>query len=320
MLERGQGHSLDRMGALGRAYAWSGRIYGPERPFRRMARRTRALLLAALQPGSPDWLSALDTPALRPYCEANPLLALKPFRVYLSSCFGWERRVKILRDTYTLATVRGGLLRRALLAPGPILLSEWTFPQAGTVRLTLGRDARFRKEGEFVLALEAPHQGGRIMSLAFSLEHAPSGSLNFYIGSVQGEEGRADAIRRLTKAFHGLRPKALMLEAAQLVARALGARYLLGVGESIQAHRRKHAIHLPGLHALGFDYDGLWLESGGVELADGWFHLPLEPHRKGADEIRPNKRAQYQRRYALLDGLRSRIDGAFPRHPEAKTA
>lgn len=263
-------------------------------------------MAASLAPtASRRWFQAIEDPALRPFVDANPLLPLKQLRVYLSTRWSRDRRLKVILDTYRAVSVRGGMLAHVLSGQGPRVLAKLCLEDGGgTVRLE--RDDRFRKEGELVVSLHAPGKG-RVMSFAFALERARQGGLTLLVGCVQGEDETGAEIRSITKAMHGLRPRSFMVEVAQALAKALKAEELLGAGSSIQAHQRKHAIHLPRFHGLGFDYDAYWEEAGGQRGFDGWFRVPLAPARRSREEMKPNKRSMYAKRYQMLDGLHEAI-------------
>lgn len=74
-------------------------------------------------------------------------------------------------------------------------------------------------------------------------------------------------------------------------------------------------------HAAVFaSYDTVWLENGGTPPADGaagrhpeagFFELSVVPVRRADAEIPSRKRAQYRRRYVMLDGLATQIDAAI---------
>lgn len=301
----------DALAAAAHAARWSGEAHRGEGLQRRLQRQARAALAAALRPSaSVRWFDSVEGPALRPYAQANPLLALKPFRVYLSTNWSRDRRRKVILDTYATAAGMGGALRRALMDREGVRFLVGCGEGEDAIHLRLHREARFRKEGEFTLSLECPAAGGRVMSMAFSIERL-AGGLAVYIGCLQGRDDGAEAIRAMTKALHGLRPKAFLLIAMQEVASAIGAGELYGASSAIQVHRRKHAIHLPWVHRLGFDYDAFWAEGGGAPDAGGWFRLPLSTPRRSREEMKPNKRSMYAKRYELLDRLREMVREAF---------
>ena len=58
------------------------------------------------------------------------------------------------------------------------------------------------------------------------------------------------------------------------------------------------------------DYDSFWLSLGGQKQDNGHFMLPLAMPRKPMEEIASKKRAEYRRRYALLDSLTQHVTQA----------
>ena len=85
------------------------------------------------------------------------------------------------------------------------------------------------------------------------------------------------------------------------------AHNLYGVGSKIQAHNKKHFIHIEWMHKLSFSYDTLWKEVDGTPDKDGWFKLPIEMPRKSIEEIKSSKRSLYRNRYEMLDKIAEEI-------------
>lgn len=302
-------------GWRGMRQAWNlaERAYGKEPFLRRLKLCVKWALAAGLHPNvATAWFGILEAPDLIPFSEGNPILAFKPFRPYLSIHWGAYRCMKVILDTFAFATHRGGALERVLYGEAEERLAVASVGELGEVVIDLGTDARFRKEGEYVLFLRCESLGGTLAILSFSLERKGSTTWTVLVGCVQGgENAHPQAVRRATKAMHGMRPKALMLFLIQETAQALGATKLRGAGARIQVHARKHAIHIPCIHGLSFDYDGLWAEYGGRGEPDGWFDLPLTRRKRSPEEIKPGKRAMYTRRYAFLAELSDQIHGAL---------
>ena len=301
------------------AWGMAKETYWKDTAPRRFKQKLRWALAAALRPGTAlSWFGTMHSPLMEPFFRARPLLGFKPLRAYMSIKWNCNRSAKVILDTYRFAGARGGAVEQALLAPGGISLATVALKGLGALEVHLGTDDKFRKEGELVLSLHCQALGGPIAALSFSLERAASGAWSLYVGCVQGgESGQAEAVRSLTKAMHGLRPKAMMVFLAQETARALGASQLLGAGSEIQAHLRKHAIHLPKVHALTFNYDSLWTESGGEPGAQGWFQLPMRAQKRAPEAIKPGKRSMYTRRYALLDDLSGQLQSVLGLRPSA---
>lgn len=222
------------------------------------------------------------------------MLFFKPMRAYLSAEWGRARRAAALADAYAFVRARGGALEQVLLQEKGVRLATLPGGSLGPLELRLGVEYRLRKEGEWSLSLLGQGETFPLMALAFSVARDGRDWV-MHIGAVQGREDAAEPIRLLTKALHGLRPKALLPLMLQILARHSGVGRILAAGNRIQVHRKKHAIHLPFVHRLTFDCDGLWRELGGAPAEGGWFDLPLETPRRSREDIKPNKRTQYAR-------------------------
>jgi uncharacterized protein len=292
---------------ISKAWAYGTAIYAHDCARRRLKNGLRWGILAALRPRlCSEWFSWVEKPDLRPFLAINPVLALKPLRPYLTIRWNSERRSKVIRDTYDLVLQRGGALRLALLHPQGITLARSNIAPLGLVDIRMGRDFGSRKEGEFALSVQCQELDGWRTTLTFAFEQTAHEQLTFYIGCIQGRGG-IEAVRQVTKAMHGLRPKALMVFVAQEVARILGARRILGAGDAIHVYRKRHLVRPLIRHGILFDYDAFWLELGAEVDAEGWFHLPVEAIRRDRDDVKPNKRSMYAKRYALLDELAEQI-------------
>ena len=277
---------------------------GPPRPSRLLKRAARAWLAAWQPEAFASWRALLEQPALAGVVNQYPRIWFKVLNPYLSCRFDGARRLAILRDTYRLLIARsprftdGRAWRLATLPLGEL----------GEAGVEIAPDQRFEHEGEVVVRLVVPKLGGTAVSASLSLLETTPGTWTAYIGAIQtdiglGEEG----VKTLHKAMHGLRPKSVGVLLAQEVARNLGASRLLGVGNRIHVHRTKRLIHIDWLHRMTFDYDALWQEHDGKPAEDGWHELPLRLERRTRDEIKPNKRSLYAKRYAMLDDLEAQV-------------
>lgn len=281
--------------------------YKNESTKKRIERSIKWSVLAAVhRTATREWLAFLESSAMAKFDQANTLLVFKPFRPYLSSAWNFRQRVKVLKDTYDFANSHQNILGQALVNPAGKELLRFAIPNYGTIVANLGFDNRYRKEGEFRLLLTARNEIDSF-AISFAFEADDRGDVSCCIGCIQGKEGSKDAFKELTKELHGLRPRSLLIFLLQEMARALGVRELLAPGESIQVRRAQHLIHLPKLHSLEFDYDALWLDLGGQLLSNGWYRLPLEVHRRSSEEIASKKRAQYKRRYTLMDEMTAQL-------------
>lgn len=254
-----------------------------------------------------DWFTWLDQPELKPYLATNPRLAFRPMGAYMSIKWGWERRAKVIRDTYAFIHAQGGLLHEAMTRPEGVTLLQLPLEKGLTARVWLGSDAQFRKEGEVSVFFELSGIDRSISSFAFAFERLGEGWACF-VGAVQGRKGGdEETIKLATKAMHGLRPKQFMVFLAQEIARSLRVKALYGVGNGIHVFRAGQYKLIRTKRDISFDYDELWIEAGGEPAPEGWFLLPSKHRRRGLDEVKPNKRSMYNKRYAMLDALSRQI-------------
>jgi len=162
------------------------------------------------------------------------------------------------------------------------------------------------REGEISLGF---FEGAKLIcSLTFVVtglrEVVGAGGPSLVIGGIQGmhdAEG-LQVFRRLTKSMHGLRPFSLLIHAARAVTLALGAQRVLAIGDAQHALAYKRANN-----RVHICYDEIWAEHGAVRGTHDLFDLGGATPLKPLDEIASNKRAQYRRRYELMDQVATAI-------------
>lgn len=251
------------------------------------------------------WFELMESPEFQFITKHRTKLYFKPFRVYISTKWKKKRKVKVIRDTYRF--VRSSKNFTRVITNPPIEIAHFQLKDGVEAFLKLGYDFKYRKEGELVLSFECEHLGGVIADAAFSFEEMENGWVS-RIGCIQGHHtNELYSAKVAQKLMHGFRPKSLIVFAVQEFSKALGFSAVYGAGDSIQAYRKKHFIHIPFLHKIPFDYDAFWEESGGKAVNKGWYDLPLEPFRKDIQEIKSSKRALYRRRYELMDDISMKI-------------
>ena len=99
--------------------------------------------------------------------------------------------------------------------------------------------------------------------------------------------------------MHGLRPKGLLLFTVQQLAAIWGIEKIRAVSNELNVFRD---FRLSKKKVVA-DYDEFWIESGGQLDADNLFTMPSRFAPRPITEIKPNKRALYKKRYAMLDEL-----------------
>ena len=174
----------------------------------------------------------------------------------------------------------------------------------GEMNLVLCAESGQRKEGLAAVMFNLP---GEVPVYQILFWIARSGAdWAMWIGAMQGPnvDDAKDLVKRITKKCHAYRTKNLILYAAQAVARSLGVKKIFAVtNEGYYANN-----HVRRDRKLKTSFSDFWTEAGGVPTSDARFYeLPLVETRKTFEEIPSHKRAQYRRRFALLDELDAAI-------------
>ena len=254
------------------------------------------------------WFSLIQSEEYKWVLSHRPRIYFKPFRVYMSTKWGKKERTKALLSCYAFIKQQP-FLTRVIQEEKPIKLAEFTMKyNSEKGQIYLGYNERFRKEGELVVSLHCDSYQEAICEASFVIDKENEEWV-CRIGCVQGNKSAEteNAIKELQKQMYALRPKALMIFIIQELSKQLGCAALYGVGSKIQAHNKKHFIHIDWLHKLSFSYDTLWKEADGTPDKDGWFKLPIEMHRKPMEEIKSSKRSLYRYRYEMLDKIATEI-------------
>jgi uncharacterized protein VirK/YbjX len=256
-------------------------------------------------PSTLRWLNTFaENDELLEYLRKLPRMASKLHRPYLYQALGTQGKLKMLQDHYQIECSRFPARQlAALLATQSLTLAEIFAKDDHRYRFTLTHRHTFQKEGELSLRM---WDGDNIplVTLTFSLFHGEAGP-TLIIGGMQGPRRRHDgpeAMKLATKACHGLFPKRIAMEALTVLARMLGIQKVRAVSKEVHIYSSWRYRK-----AFESDYDGFWLSLGGILDDQGIFDLPLHLPRKAFEAIASKKRAEYHRRFQLLDDLSAQV-------------
>ena len=179
----------------------------------------------------------------------------------------------------------------------------------GEMNLVLCAESGQRKEGLAAVMFNLPGEVP-VYQILFWIARDElinrDGQWAMWLGAMQGPnvDDAKDLVKRITKRCHAYRTKNLILYAAQSVARNFGVEKIFAVtNEGYYANN-----HVRRDRKLKTSFSDFWLEVGGTPTSDErFFELPLTEVRKTVEEIPSHKRAQYRRRFALLDELDATI-------------
>jgi len=250
-----------------------------------------------------DWHIDPSNPALREMLAYRPSIVNAAVRPYIDATWPAERRLDVIAQHYRLLR---GPLRFLRFAPDKQVVLARVTADATSVDVVLDKAPWFAHEGELVLSLFK--DGQRLYSLAFTLG-SDSGGKFVYAGALQGASGDdvLATYRELTHALHGLRPRDLLFTAFCYLCEELQLLFIRAVGDERSACRSSYF----GARPVVSSYDAVWLEHDGTLNDDGFYDLVPEAKRRQDDAIPPRKRAQYRRRYAMLDALRAQMQAAL---------
>lgn len=168
------------------------------------------------------------------------------------------------------------------------------------LRLCLYYHPGQRKEGLLSLVLSCDE--GELYQMIFWIAKNRQGEWSLWIGAMQGPNMKdsREVIKKITKRCHAYRTKNLILHVTQETARALGLKHIYAVtnyGYYANNHIRRD-------RKLKTDFSQFWKESGGTPCEDlRFFELPLKEHRKTMEEVPTRKRANYRKRFQMLDEI-----------------
>lgn len=300
-------HLISRPGNVLR-FLWTlARHARPETTPRALGRRLEFLLrLLPLAPWVQQLRPALEHERLQFLQPLHPALFDKLRHPYQDRHWGIARRTALISDHYEwmLQTFDQRTLE-SLYLPGGITLARFGDAEA-PARIHLLFDRSFSKEGELMLVLFGP-TGQRMATLAFAVSRSACNRERVLrIGGLQGDKGASrEQFKLMTKDCHGLRPLALLVATAQLLAGAWNIEQVCGISNErhiFSSRRYWHRSHL----RVQRSYDELWQELGGT-LVQGWFQLATCPEVRDPSTAPSNKRAMYVRRQALMQELGTQV-------------
>lgn len=253
------------------------------------------------------WLDFLEESSLRQtVVAANTCILEQIVRCWFYYKSTVRERIAIIQ--YTIGHLEKIFQKEALLAiytQQGIKVWQGESKQ-GPLTMVLHFDRTHRKEGLFSFSLYVGER--RLYLLTMWLAPATNGEMALWIGALQGGHGEQQAIRDVTKALFGYRPKNLMVYAARQLAKELSCTAIYAV--SNYGFQASH--HISAKRRLKTSLDSFWQECEGQPTADRRFYvLPVEEKRKTIEEVESHKRNLYRKRFALLDGMSARMNSVL---------
>lgn len=229
----------------------------------------------------------------------------QPTRAFFYNKSTFDERIKLVEEHMTYLTEHlKGDTAVDLYRNQSIKLWQSQDDEEDPLLLKLTYHPGQRKEG--LMSVWLDYEGEALYQMMFWIAKNKAGIWSLYIGAMQGPnaENSREIIKKVTKRCHAYRTKNLILHATQEVAKALGLQHIYAVtnyGYYANNHIRRD-------RKLKTSFSDFWKESGGRPCADQRFYeLPMTEYRKTMEEIPTRKRANYRRRFALLDEIDASI-------------
>ena len=262
----------------------------PGKFWHRRSFRQKFLLRSLIMPRlSVEWMNELSHwPNLNVLLTRQPRLPVRLHRPYLAANLSRKQLLEALRYHYAL--LRG-------------CMSAEEFTLELTMMISMD------KEGDSTI-LFRNSEGIPLAEITFTLCEY-QGKRTMFIGGLQGAKWEIphQEIQNATKACHGLFPKRLVMEAACLFAQRLQVEQIIAVSNETHIYRSLRYRDKEGkIHA---DYNAFWESVGGVCDAERHYRLPAQIARKEIAEIASKKRAEYRRRYEMLDAIQPQMATMF---------
>lgn len=243
--------------------------------------------------------------------KAQPTLPVKTQRQYLTrGMTASERAEAILHHYAWIDALPDNGLAHLFTSPSPLPLLQFATKEEASYTIYATSAVKAEREGETTLWLRAG-DNTLLASLTFSVIRENDRSV-LVIGGLQGprrDVGR-ETIKNATRACYGLFPKRILLEAVFNLAKQSGISALYGVSDEGHVFRALRYRLSKGRH-LHASYDEFWASLGGKpDNAFRWV-LPFGMERKSLESIASKKRAEYRRRFQLLDEIEHAIDAYF---------
>lgn len=286
---------------------WRPGEYWNQRSFRRKF-MLRSLLMPRL---SREWMSELSQWShLDALLTRQPRLPVRLHRPYLAVNFSRHQVLDALRYHYTLLSeAMSSAELTAYLNTQALPLAQMEGKNGDTFTLELTMQVNLDKEGDSTILMRNA-DGDVLAEMTFTLLDYQN-QRTLFIGGLQG--GKRDlpheAIQNATKSCHGLFPKRLVMETICRFAERLHVEQILAVSNEVHIFRGER--YQDKNKKILSDYDTFWEAVGGERDNQGYYHIPVAIARKDIAEIASKKRAEYRRRYELMDTIQAQMSGLF---------
>lgn len=247
-----------------------------------------------------------NEPVMREVLSIQHTLPSKIHRPYLYGNMPVALRVRAITDHYRFAkNLSSPRLRQALLTQQGTELLSFSGKGGEPFSVTLACTGRCEREGEVNLYFSWGETKLAIVTFAVTEQDGRKVAI---VGGIQGahRDTSHEVIREATKACYGLFPKRLLMEALSLFCIATGVEQIQAVSDAGHIFR-SWRYHFKKKRLFHASYNEFWESLHAEPISAKLYNVPLIIPRKPLEEIASKKRAEYRRRYELLDAFQQQF-------------
>ncbi|MGY5368192.1 VirK/YbjX family protein [Enterobacter oligotrophicus] len=221
-----------------------------------------------------------------------------------------DRADAIISHYHWIDGLKDAVLAHALTSPQEQSVVQFQAKNDVIYTVSASSARKAEREGESTLWLR-DNDNTLLASLTFSVARS-NGQSVLVIGGLQGPRRNVsrDVIKHATRACHGLFPKRVLMEVLFQLATHSRIHAIFAVSDEGHVFRALRYRLSKGRH-FHASYDEFWDSLDGKKLSNFCWQLPLQMERKSLDEIASKKRAEYRRRFALLDEIEASVKSRF---------
>lgn len=221
-----------------------------------------------------------------------------------------DRADAIISHYHWVDSLKNITLANALTSPQEQTIVQFQAKNDATYTVSASSAGKAEREGESTLWLR-DSENTVLASLTFSVARS-NGQRVLVIGGLQGPRRNVshDAIKLATRACHGLFPKRVLMEVVFQLAAHSSVRAIFAVGDEGHVFRALRYRLSKGRH-FHASYDKFWASLDGKKISSFCWQLPLQMERKSLEDIASKKRAEYRRRFELLDCIEAEVKSRF---------
>ncbi|EMV7410258.1 TPA: VirK/YbjX family protein [Enterobacter soli] len=238
-------------------------------------------------------------------------LPSKTHRQYLMRGMNANDRAEAIVSHYEwIDSLKDASLVKALTGPQEQSIVEFHAKEGVSYNVNAMNASKAEREGECTLWLR-DNENTLLASLTFCVARENDQPV-LVIGGLQGPRRSVsrDVIKQATRACHGLFPKRVLMEVLFQLATLSGIKAIYAVSDEGHIFRALRYRLSKGRH-FHASYDEFWESIDGKKLSTFRWQLPLQMERKSLEEIASKKRAEYRRRFELLDEIEASVKSRF---------